>query len=76
MTISMTIDAATCPAARAPRAAASGGLGKLAAVLVLVCAGTTACGLKPETRIDDPDCQYCYRLASGVKYKTYEYYAP
>ena len=43
----------------------------IASTLVLV-----ACGLKPEERIKDPDCDHCYKLESGVKYKTFEYYDP
>lgn len=50
---------------RAPLAAAS-----------LVLALMAGCTAPPERRIEDPDCEYCYELESGVKYKTFEYYDP
>lgn len=46
------------------------------ALAVLACAALAACGAKPEQRIKDPDCDHCYELESGVKYKTFEYYDP
>lgn len=49
------------------------GVRLLAALTPLVLA---ACGLEPEHRIKDPDCDHCYELASGVRYKTFEYYDP
>lgn len=56
-----------------PGAAGHGiGIAALALVPVLV----TACGLKQEQRIEDPSCENCYELRSGVKYKTFEYYDP
>ena len=44
--------------------------------LALVAVVLTACGVPGERRIEDPDCEHCYRLESGVKYKTFEYYDP
>lgn len=35
-----------------------------------------ACAMKQEQRIEDPSCENCYQLKSGVKYKTFEYYDP
>jgi hypothetical protein len=35
-----------------------------------------ACGLAPERPMEDPDCEHCYRLSSGIKYKTFAYYDP
>lgn len=50
------------------------GLRFAAALVALVL--VAACAVEPERRIDDPACEYCYELASGVKYKTFEYYDP
>lgn len=44
--------------------------------LALVAVVLTACGAPGERRIDDPDCEHCYKLESGVTYKTFEYYDP
>lgn len=72
----MTTDITVGSGARGPRPPALRRLTLRAVMLALVCAAAGACGLKPEARIDDPDCEYCYQLPSGVKYKTYPYYAP
>lgn len=44
--------------------------------LALLAAGLMACNVKSGQRIPDPDCEHCYKLESGVKYKTFEYYDP
>ena len=44
--------------------------------LALLAAQLMACNVKSEQGIPDPDCEHCYRLESGVKYKTFEYYDP
>lgn len=72
----MTVDTAIARDASAPPEAASLPSAARAILIVLASLAMTACGLQPEKRIDDPACQYCYRLPSGVTYKTYEYYAP
>ena len=49
--------------------------GSLLVVAVFTIA-VTACSVKQEQRIKDPNCEDCYVLPSGVKYKTFEYYDP
>lgn len=72
----MTIETRRKSGAGARPSVAGGRLCARGLVLVLIGISASACGLKPEQRLDDPECQYCYRLPSGVTYKTYEYYAP
>ena len=45
-------------------------------VVAFLTIAVMACDVKQEQRIKDPDCEYCYELPSGVKYKTFEYYDP
>ncbi len=45
-------------------------------VVVFITIAVTACSVKQEQRIKDPNCEDCYELPSGVKYKTFEYYDP
>ncbi len=45
-------------------------------VVAFVTIAVTACGVKQEQRIKDSNCEDCYELPSGVKYKTFEYYDP
>ena len=54
----------------------TGGPSKSLLLVAVFTIAVTACSVKQEQRIKDPNCDDCYELPSGVPYKTFEYYDP